>query len=135
MSEEQAEWAIQSLYENPGVRDELPDAEAEILLQWAEEQVMRLANMDLDDVSFEAAYDNLSGMIRRMNKLAGRQPYLSLEDVEVALNRIAEHATVLGLPIPPDNLTAYLHQPSSQSSQPNVQALIDLVNSGQAPTT
>ena len=31
MSEAQAEWAVQTLYENPGCRDELTDSEAAIL--------------------------------------------------------------------------------------------------------
>ena len=39
MSEEQAQWAIQSLYENPGVRGELSDQEADLLLRWGEEQI------------------------------------------------------------------------------------------------
>ncbi len=133
MSEEQAEWAVQSLYENPGARDELMDSEAEILLRWGEEQIMRLAGIQLDDASFEEAYDHLSGLIRRVNRLAARRGHLPPEDVEVALNRIIEAATMIGLPVAPEYLTAYLNQPASPDNAANVQALIALLMSGQQP--
>ena len=35
MSQEQAERALQQLYEDVGTRDELTDDEAEVLLHWA----------------------------------------------------------------------------------------------------
>lgn len=135
MSEEQAEWAIQSLYENPSARDELTDADAQTLLQWGEEQIMRLAAMNLDDAAFEEAFDHLSGVIRRMNRLAARRAQLPPEDIEVALNRIVEGATSIGLPVKPGSLTEYLSQPVAQDASPNVQALIDLLMSGQQPDT
>lgn len=133
MSEEQAEWAIQSLYENPSARDELLDSEAEILLRWGEGQIMRLAGMQMDDMAFEEAFDHLSGLIRRVNRLAARRATLPPEDVEVALNRIIEAATMIGLPVAPEYLTLYLNQPASPDNALNVQALIDLLMSGQQP--
>jgi hypothetical protein len=133
MSEEQAEWAIQSLYENPGARDELLDHEAEVLLRWGEGQIMRLAEMNMDDATFEEAYDHLSGLVRRVNRLAARRAQLPVEDVEVALNRIIEAATMIGLPVAPEMLTDYLNQPASPDNAANVQALIDLLMSGQQP--
>jgi hypothetical protein len=135
MSEEQAEWAIQSLYENPNARDELTDADAETLLRWGEGQIMRLAEMNMDDAAFEEAYDQLSGLVRRMNRLAARRSQLPPEDVELGLNRIVEAATMIGLPVAPENLSAYLNQPVAQDSSPNVQALIDLLMTGQQPDT
>lgn len=134
MSEEQAVWAIQSLYENPGARDELADPEAAILLRWGEEQVTRLAQLDMDDASFEAAYDHLSGLIRRMNRLAARRAALPREDLETAMNRIAEYAAMFGMPIPPEELDRYIEQPGSPNNEDNVRALITLVMSGQQPT-
>jgi hypothetical protein len=135
MSEEQAEWAIQSLYENPNARDELTDADAETLLRWGEGQIMRLAEMNMDDAAFEEAYDQLSGLVRRMNRLAARRAQLPPEDVELGLNRIAEAATMVGLPVAPENLTTYLNQPVAQDASPNVQALIDLLMTGQQSDT
>ena len=131
MSLEQAEWAVQSLYENPGVRDELTDAEAQTLLKWGEAQIQRLAAMGMDDAEFEEAFDRLSGLIKRMNRLAARQAYLQPEDQALAMNRIAESAAAIGLPISAQALNAFLHQPTSQSApniHANVQALIALVN-------
>ncbi len=131
MSQEQAEWAIQSLYENLSARDELNDAEAETLLSWGEEQLLRLADLDLDEEQFELLFDACSGLVRRINRLAARQSHMQVEDLEIALNRIAEQASRIGLPIPPENLTAFLNQPGSQDIHANVRALIALVMSGQ----
>jgi hypothetical protein len=135
MSEEQADWATQSLYENPGVRDELTDSEAKILLHWGEEQINRLAALDLDDISFETAYDGLSSLIKRINRLAARRAQLSFEDLEIAINRIAESAAMIGMPIPPEHLDAYVQQPASADNSENVRVLIALVMSGQQPTS
>ena len=130
MSEAQAEWAIQSLYENPSCRDELTDTEAAILLRWAEAQIMRLAEMELPKDVFEGAYDNLSGLVRLINRLAARCVYMPEEEQAVVLNRIAESAAALGLHIPPEQLTCYLEQPVSEDIHENVRALIALVMSG-----
>lgn len=133
MSEEQAEWAIQNLYETPGARDELVDADAETLLHWGEMQIMRLAELDLDDAAFEEVYDHLNSLVRRINRLAGWRNQLSPEDVEAALNRIAESAAMIGLPVAPEKLTAYLNQPPSAETAANLQSLIDLLTSDQQP--
>lgn len=133
MSEEQADWARQSLYENPGARDELTDSEAQTLLSWGEQQIARLAALDMDDASFEVAFDSLSRLIRRMNRLAARQSQLPLEDLETALNRIAESAAQVGLPIPPEQLNIYFQRPAALDAHTNVRALIALVMSGQQP--
>lgn len=135
MSIEQAEWGVQSLYENPSVRDELTDMEAETLLRWGEAQIRRLAALDLDDAAFESAYDSLSGLIRRMNRLAARRAYLLPDEVEIALNRIAEYAARVGLLIPPEQIDAYLQQPAAPNNHENLHILIDLVMSGQQPAS
>ena len=131
MSQEQADWAIQTLYENISARDELTDEQAETLLRWGEAQITRLADQELDEETFELVFDTLSGMIRRINRLAARRGQLQVEDMEVALNRIAEQASSIGLAIPPENLTAYLNQPANPDIHANVRALIALVMSGQ----
>ena len=131
MSQEQAEWAIQILYENVSARDELTDEEAETLLKWGEEQIMRLADQELDEEQFELAFDTLSGLVRRMNRMAARWGQMPPEDQEVALNRIAEQASSIGLPIPPEQLTAFLNQPADLDIHTNVRAFIALVMSGQ----
>jgi hypothetical protein len=135
MSEAQAEWAIQSLYENPSARDELEDSQAETLLRWAEEQVMRLADLNMEDEQFEAAYDRLAGLVQRINRLAARRGHLPREDEEMALNRIAEYAAAIGITIPPDQLTTYLHQPPQPDIQANLHALLALVRSEPPPDT
>ena len=49
-----AEDAVQRLYESADVRDELTDDEAETLLKWAEDELIRLDESGADDETFEA---------------------------------------------------------------------------------
>ena len=133
MSDEMAEWAIQNLYENPALRDELTDSEAEILLRWGEDQVMRLSQLAVDDASFEAAFDRLSSLIRRMNRLAGRRADFSPEEIDAALNRIAEYAVQIGLSIQPERLMSFAQDSASPDNLENVRAVIDLVTGDSPP--
>jgi methionyl-tRNA synthetase len=127
MSQEQAEQALQSLYEESGARDELADDEAEILLKWAETQIQRLADQNMDDESFDEAYAQIVKLMTRMNRFAARRVDLPLEDQKTSLSRIAESASAVGLAIPEAQLVAYLEQPVAQDGSTHIQGLITLV--------
>lgn len=115
MGIEQAEWAIQSLYEDMGVRDELSDGEAAVLLAWGEAQVMRLAET-LSSAEFEVAFDSLRGLLRRMNRLAARRGFATTEDLAPAVQRVADYAHQLGFALDVTTLNNFLNQPVSQSA-------------------
>ena len=137
MSQEQAERALQSLYEESGARDELTDDEAEILLKWAETQIQRLAHQNMDDERFDEAYSQVVKLLTRMNRFAARRVDLPPEDQKTSLDRIAESASAVGLTIPQAQLTAYLEQPVAQDAGTDIQGLITLVagHEGDANTT
>lgn len=97
MSQQQREWGVQSLYEEADVRDELTDDEAQALFQWAEEQVNRLANQELDDAAFETALTHLKRLIRNMNRFAARLPDLNAEDQQAMLAKMRVSASAIGL--------------------------------------
>lgn len=127
MSQDQAERALERLYEESSARDELDDHEAEILLQWGETQIQRLADQNLDDESFDEAYAQVVKLLTRMNRLAARRADLPLEDQQTSLVRIAESASAVGLAIPEAQLAAYLEQPVAQDGSTHIQSLITLV--------
>ncbi|MGQ9887174.1 MAG: hypothetical protein ACUVSX_01675 [Aggregatilineales bacterium] len=97
MSQQQREWGVQSLYEEADVRDELTDDEAQALLQWAEEQVGRLAEQELDDEAFEAALAHLKRLMRSMNRFAARLPDLAVADQQAMLEKMQVSASAIGL--------------------------------------
>lgn len=126
MSEEQFETALQRLYEEISVRDELTDEESEALMRWGEAQIERLAGEDMDDESFDAAYDQLVKLMGRMNRLAAQRAHLSAEDQTVFAQRISESAAALHLPLTSDRLTAYFSQPVAFSDEVDVAGVIAL---------
>jgi methionyl-tRNA synthetase len=135
MSQEQAERAVESLYEETAARDELDDDEAEILLQWAETQIQRLADQDMDDESFDEAYTQVIRLLTRMNRFAARRADLPLEEQKTFLSRIAESASAVGLVVSETQMDAYLAQPVAQDGSTHIQSLITLVAGGITPQT
>ena len=130
MSEAQAERAIENLYENASARDELTDEEAQTLLSWGEEQIMRLAEQGLDDAVFEAAMVHLSTLLRQMNRLAARRDNLAPEEQAQALQGIAEHAQGIGLAKTQEQM-GFRAQVIPASIHDNVRELIAMVGGQQ----
>ena len=101
-----AQDALQRLYENADLRDELTDEEADTLLKWAEAELTRIDAASADDASFEAQADTLMSLLKRMNRFAGRQGQISAQGVDPAPTNIAGLATELGHPASPDQIAA-----------------------------
>lgn len=92
-----AQAAIQRLYEETSVRDELIDEEAELLLRWAEEQVIRLAAQRPDPAVFEESYGELVRLLTRMSRFAAGQSGMSPDEAQTAMSRIEVSASAVGL--------------------------------------
>jgi hypothetical protein len=131
MSESQAAWGIERLYEDPSTRGDLIDAEAETLLGWGESQVQRLAAQEMDDEAFDEAVGQLNRLLRHMGRLAALRDSLPPEDQMQALRSIAETASRIDLTVPPETLFPFTAQEAVTNIHANVHALIALVMSGQ----
>jgi hypothetical protein len=92
-----AENVAQAFYEDPDLRDSLTDDEAEVLLRWAAEQAARLDASGAD----EAAFDELTGQLRRLvkqiNRYAGEGAYTPPDEQAADMTAIAESASAVGL--------------------------------------
>ncbi|NPV68756.1 MAG: hypothetical protein HPY64_16605 [Anaerolineae bacterium] len=98
-SEELASRAAASLLSDPGLREELTDAEAEPLLQWGANQVARLARQAAEQASpemLDEALDNLRRLMMRMNRLIRLRAEGDTEQVRAELDRL----TMLGERLP-----------------------------------
>lgn len=105
MSEAQKQSGIRSLYEDPDLRDELIDEEAQVLLKWGEEQVARLAEQGMDSPAFDEAMQQLQRLIKRINRLTSRRSYLNPEENQELLDKIKESAQAVNLQPPPASAT------------------------------
>ncbi len=132
MSQAQIEQATQQLYEDMTIREELTDDESQVLLDWAEAQIQRLAAQEMDDAAFETAFAKLGKTLTRMGRLAAERDTMPPEDVQAGLQRIEETAAEVGL-VPAEH--TFLAQSAPGDVLGNVQALITYLSSGSTGDT
>lgn len=94
-----AERAIERLYEDAAVRDSLADPEAQTLLRWGEDQVMRLAETTPDDAAFDAAYDRLRSLLKSANRFVGERGQMDATARETRLSALLADGQALGAPV------------------------------------
>lgn len=135
MSQAQAESAIELLYSNTSVRDELTDDEAEVIIQWGIKHIKDLAAKDLPDEAFEESLGHLTKLMNRINRFAARRADQDPEKQQQSLDRIRESAEQVGLPIAQAQLDAFLSQPVAQADDvnANLQQLLALVDTAASP--
>lgn len=136
MSDDQAQRAIEQLYENTDARDELSDDEANVLLQWGEAQIRELGARNLDDTAFDEALSHLNGVLKSINRYTGQRAYKTPEELTALLNELATHAQAMGVNVQ----AAQLAVPEAQAADGGdniavINALTALVTAGQTPAT
>ncbi|HLU11096.1 MAG TPA: hypothetical protein VK003_15600 [Oceanobacillus sp.] len=100
-----AENAIQQLYEDPGLREDLSDDEVPTMLQWAERQVAKLDTESPDDDTFETRFEALRKLLTSINRYIGRRSYSTPEEQTAEMDRIAERAGTLGYTLEEDPMS------------------------------
>ncbi|MBI1257760.1 MAG: hypothetical protein GC204_09845 [Chloroflexi bacterium] len=101
-----AENAVERLYESADVRDELTDDEAETLLKWAEDELVRLDESGADDETFDAKVITLMDLLKQMNRYAGKQGQFSAQADDRTPTEIASLAGSLGHETDADQIAA-----------------------------
>lgn len=126
------ESAIQSLYEDPGVRDELPDDQATLMLKWAETEVTKLDSQSADDAAFQTAFDSLRGLLSAVNRFVGRRAYSTPEEQASGWAKIVEHAASLGYALPSEIQTAFAQAQSTIDDSAALTSLLALIDGSAA---
>jgi hypothetical protein len=127
------EAAIQRLYEDPDLRDELTDDEAQALLRWAEAELNKVDASSADEVAFEAAVDTLGSLIKSINRFIGRRGYATPDEQAAAFAKIAAHAQALGYPLPADAFTPSFEAQAAGDNIAALQALLSQIESSAIP--
>jgi hypothetical protein len=123
MSEAQSARALERLYEDTTVRDELVDDEARILLEWGKAQVHKLAQKELDDTTFEEKYVQLTYLLGRINRFVGKRQDADDTNRLQMLDKLVAAAADAGLSMPIEKLAAFRH---NHAALDNVAALHSL---------
>jgi hypothetical protein len=89
--------AIEQLYSDPGLREDLTDAEADALFAWAESEIRRLDGLHDDEEAFAAAVEALLASTEDLNILVGRRTSADAQAQAARLDRLTADAADAGL--------------------------------------
>jgi hypothetical protein len=123
----QAESAIERLYEDPGLRDELREPEANFLLQWAENQIMSLAEQYPDQAAFDAKVEELRARLKSVNRFIGRRSEMDEAAKQAKLAEIiGTSAQAVGTDAPDMRAAEYLQNVDTMDDSAALQSLTAL---------
>jgi hypothetical protein len=119
-----AETAMEQLYEDMDIRDELTDEEAAPLLKWAETQAIRLDAESADNTAFEQNVRRLRDLLKSLNHAVGKRSYATPEELNAALEKVSTAAQGVNMTLP-----ASAEEPfQAQGAQDNVAYMQGLLN-------
>lgn len=119
--------AIQRMYEDTSVRDELIDEEAEILLRWGEGQITQLSAQNADPLAAEEALLRFLRMLARVNRFVGRRgDPLTLP---MRQQKLVETANEAGYPLQLAHVEAFTQQHAAADNFTVLHELIALLES------
>ena len=121
--------ALEALYEDASLRDELRDDEANELLKWAEAELVKLDESGATDADFESKIAELRQLVRGLNRFVGRRAEISAQAGDTALVKLTEHAGALGYALTPDQLAQFGAQHAAADGVSAVQSLTKLISS------
>lgn len=101
-----AEAAVQSLYEDSRLREDLIDDEADVLLKWAEQKLIELDAAAVDDATWEQALATFKGLVRGVNQFIGQRAYAEPDAQDKTFASIQAQAAALNLPVPAQQFSA-----------------------------
>lgn len=129
--------AMEQLYEDETLTEELGDDDAGLLMKWAEEQVAQLIATHQDDEAFERAFKALRLLIRSTNRAVGQRDYAEPEEQQAQLERIVQAAQGLGVIVASAQMADMQNRLNTLSSADAIRTVLNWVTpsvSAQAAT-
>lgn len=128
------EEAIQRLYDDASLTDELTDGPAQTLLSWAEGALSPLVERHADESPFEAAFKALRILTKTINRLTWERMDLDADGLRERLSQLADQSQPLGYTLDQARADAFISQQESLDEAQAVTALIGLFGHGQGAT-
>lgn len=97
MAQIDTETAMQRLYEDPSLTEELTDDDAKIVLDWAQEQVKQLAAKFTDEAAFDDAMKSLLRVVKNANRVVGQREFADPSEQEERIDKMTEAAMGMGV--------------------------------------
>lgn len=130
-----AEAAVQALYEDSRLREDLIDDEADVLLQWAEKKLIELDESDVDDTTWQQAVTTFKGLMRGVNQFIGQRAYATYEAQNAAYETIQAQAAALNLPLPEPDEPQFSAQMATDDALEALKALLGQMDAGKPRMT
>ena len=123
--------AVQYLYEDISLREELTDDEAEVLLKWAEDKVTQLDNEIDDEEAFDEQFKQLRRMMKRMNKFIGKRSTSDLQEQQKLAAKFLDSAAELGITVTQAKIQQFLGAQQAQSNDGVLHSMLDMLKDEQ----
>lgn len=133
MSEAQAERAVQVIYEDPNLREDLADEQADFLLKWGEDQTMKLSERGLEDDQFDGLFTNLRVLMAQINRYIGKRDSMPPDARRATLGEIGKLARLLDFKAGDGELTAFDTRQASLPPDEALRALTELIQPSAEP--
>lgn len=126
------ERAIERMYGELNLTDELRDEEAQDLLKWGENELLRQDEATPDEETFDARFKGVRSLMKDVNRLVGRRGDSTEDDLRDRLQKFAAHAAELGYTVETPRLEAFLAQQKTLSNREAVQSMLELLQTDEA---
>lgn len=122
-----AERAMERLYGDISLREDLTDDEAKPLFKWAEQKVMELDSTTEDEEVFDEKFKQLRRMMKRMNHFIGYRASEAPEEQRETLHKMMESASEIGIRIDETQMESFFSAQSSLSNDEALQSMLGML--------
>ena len=130
------QYAMERMYGNQALTNELRDEEAQSLLKWGEKEVEHIDQKtdDSDEEQFQNRFKQVEQIIKRVNKFVGFMGEYTPEQAREKLQVVLEVARDLEHNVDDAQVEQFLSSYQSMSSAEAVTALLDIVKDAPSDT-
>ncbi|MEL6149656.1 MAG: hypothetical protein AAFR56_08520, partial [Chloroflexota bacterium] len=122
-----AERAIERIYEDESLTDEMMDDEAKVLLRWSEDTVVELDSDAPDDDTFDARFKQMRKLMKRINKFIGQRSSVSDEEAQEMVEKFRSTAADMGHEISEERVQQFMVAQKTLSNTEAVKAMLALL--------
>lgn len=121
--------AIERMYGDVALTDELRDDEAQSLLQWGEQEVEHLDQQtdNDDEQTFQTRFKQIRTIIKRVNRLVGYRSEYTPAEVREKLTLLLDDLRELGRPVNEERVERFLDSYQQMGDDEAVAALLDII--------
>ncbi|MEM6283663.1 MAG: hypothetical protein AAF787_15835 [Chloroflexota bacterium] len=122
-----AERAVERIYEDESLTDEMMDDEAKVLLRWGENAVFELDSDEPDDETFDNRFKQMRKLMKRVNKFIGQRSSISDEEAQEMVAKFQSTAVDMGHDISAERLAQFMTAQKTMTNTEATQAMLALL--------